>query len=331
MDEKVSVCIPVYNGANTILQTIRSILAQTFKNFEFVIVDNASTDNTMDMIKSINDERIKLYRNKTNKGCGGNLNECKERATGDIIFYISADDIADIDALKKVYDAFQKSQDIGIVTRPYFWFDEDVSKPVRATKQYNEDQIVSIDGSFDKVADVIALSGQISGIAFRKKYMNANFRNEYFLEMASAVMPVLKNYNAVILKDNIVGVRTSESGSMNPVVYKNSPMMAWNNLINRVYYEDKFQDLRKYLNDNYVANNYVGLIQIKNYGGYKYLIREIYYLVKLKWTNIFQVRFWFFSIGTILCPGFILKRMVTIFKDKIYSKFLGDIKFNYSI
>ena len=328
---KISVCIPVYNGDKTILQTIHSILTQTFRNFELVIVDNASTDNTIEVIKSVNDERIKLYRNETNKGCGGNLNECKKRATGDIIFYISADDIVDIDALTKVYDAFRISENIGIVTRPYFWFDDDVSKPVRAKKQYTGSSLVSVNDSYDKVLDVIALSDQISGIAFRKKYMDFPFKNEYFLEMASVVLPVFKNYNTVILKDNIVAIRTSESGSKNSVVYKNSPMMAWSNLINKVYYEDKFQDLRKYLNDNYVANNYVGLIQIKNYGSFKYLIREIYYLVKLKWTNVFHVGFWFYSIGTILCPKLILKRIVAVFKDKVNSKFIKDIKFKCSM
>lgn len=330
MDEKVSICIPVYNGANTILQTIQSILAQTFKDFELVIVDNVSTDNTIDVIKSVVDDRIKLYRNETNKGCGGNLLECRKRASGDIIFYICADDIADIDAIKKVYDAFQISEEIGIVTRPYFWFDEDISKPVRAKKQYNDDQIVSINESYDKVADVIALSDQISGIAFRKKYMNFYFTNEFFLEMASMVMPMLKNCKVVILKDNIVGVRISASGSMNPIVYKKSPMIAWYNMINMVYYEDKFQGLRKYLTDNFVANNYVGLIQIKNYGSYNSLFREIYYLIKLRRKNIFDIRFWFFSIGTIILPRFILKKMVTIFKNKINSKFLGEIKFKYS-
>ena len=119
MKEKISVCLPVWNGADTILETIQSILNQTFKDFELVVVDNASTDNTINIVKSIKDNRIKLYRNKKNLGCDGNLEECKKKATGDILFYISADDVVDIDALKKVYQAFQISKDIGIVTRPY--------------------------------------------------------------------------------------------------------------------------------------------------------------------------------------------------------------------
>ena len=78
MQEKITVCLPVYNGADTVLQTIHSVLNQTFIDFEFIIVDNVSTDATFDIISSVKDERIKIYVNEENKGCGGNLEECKK-------------------------------------------------------------------------------------------------------------------------------------------------------------------------------------------------------------------------------------------------------------
>jgi len=329
MKEKVNVCLPVWNGADTILETIQSILNQTFKDFELVVVDNASTDNTVNIVESIKDNRIKLYKNKRNLNCDGNLEECKKKAVGDILFYISADDVVDIDALKKVYQAFQISKDIGIVTRPYYWFDKDVSMAVRATKQFNRNQIVSINSSYEKIKDVVATSDQISGMAFRKKYMDISFKGGSFVEMASVVLPMLKNCKTVILKDNIVAVRTRMiwfAGSF--VVFKNSPMMAWYNLITATYYEDRFRGLKRYLIRNFVAKNYVGLVQIKNFGSYKYLFREIYYLIKLRWLNIFNPRFWFFAIGTIVVPRFILKRLVVIYKNNINSQSLKKIKIN---
>lgn len=329
MKETVSVCLPVWNGAKTILQTIQSILNQTFKDFELVIVDNASTDNTADLIKSITDNKVNTLSiiNKINIGCGGNLEECKKRARGDILFYISDDDILDINALRKVYTAFQFSKDIGMVTRPYYWFDEDVSKPVRVTKQFYKNQIVTIKSPYEKIKDVIALSDQISGMGFRKKYMNFSFKNEHFVEMASVVPLMLKNCKAVILKDNIVAVRTTTSGyreGSNSLVFQNSPMMAWYNLITTTYYEDKFKELRQYLIRNFVAKNYIGLVQIKNFGSYKSLFKEIYYLIKLNWLNIFNPQFWFFSLGTIIIPRFTLKRLVAIYKNNINSQFLKN-------
>ena len=142
------------------------------------------------------------------------------------------------------------------------------------------------------------------------------------------VVPMLKNCKAVILKDNIVAIRINKSGALNPVVYETSPMLAWYNLITTTYCEDKLRSLKKYLIYNFVANNYIGLVQIKNFGSYKSLFREICYLIKLRWLNIFDLRFWFYSIGTIIIPRFVLRKLVVIYKNKINSRFLKNININ---
>lgn len=330
MEEKISVCIPVFNGGSTILQTIDSILSQSFKDFEIVVVDNASTDNTIDLVKSIKDERIKIYKNEKNIGCGRNLDECKKKATGDILFYICADDIADVNAIKKVYDVFKISDDIGIVARPYYWFSNNFNIPVRATKQFDKIQIISINDSYEKIRDVISLSDQISGIAFRQKYIRYSFGHDPFIEMAGLVVPMLKSYKAAILPDNIVAIRINTSGSMNPFVYRLPPVVSWANLINFSFCEDKHKGLKRFLIDNFIANNHIGLVQIKNFSGFKALFREIYCLIRLKWRNIFVPKFWFFSLGTIVVPKYLLKKMVVFYKDKVNSSVLKHIKYiNY--
>lgn len=328
MNEKISVCIPVYNGALTIRETVMSVLLQTYKNFELVITDNISTDDTIKIIRSIKDPRIKLYINKKNVGCGGNLEECKLKAQGDIIFYLSADDIAEKHALEKVADAFKISEKIGMVTRPYFWFANNPGFPVRTTKQFKKDKIVTIKSCPEDIKDLISLSDQISGNAFRKKYIKNSFENKYFIEMASVLVPMIKTSNAVILKDNIIAVRIGQSGALNKKVYCESPMMSWYNLISKIFPEKKYIKIKNYLVSNFIANNYIGLIQIKNYGTPRQLFREINYLLKLKPDNILSLKFWFFSLGTILCPRFILIRLVPLYKDKVNSKIINKIKFD---
>lgn len=325
MEEKITVCLPVYNGSETIKETIYSILSQSFSYFELVIVDNCSTDNTVSIIRKINDRRIKIYLNKKNLGCGGNLNACLKRAKGDILFFISDDDIAEIHALEKVYQAFQKDYNIGIVVRPYFWFYNNKNIPVRITTQFIEEKIVSINDSFNNIKDVISLSDQISGIGIRKKYLTKNFGIQPFIEMATVVTDILKSHKALILKDNIVGVRISKSGSMNPIIYKNSPMMVWYNLIVNTFHEKKYNALVRYLISNFIANNYIGLVQIKNYGGMKSLIKEIYYLLKLKKNNIFSLKFWIYAIITIFTPAFILRKLVIYYKNKVNAKLIKNI------
>ena len=323
MKEKLSVCIPVFNCGDTIIQTIKSIINQTYKDFEIIIVDNASTDDTGNIIKSINDPRIKLFVNDYNLGCGGNLNKCRERATGDILFFISGDDIADRSALEKVMDAFSINHDIGVVLRPYFWFEDEFCVPVRITTQFKKNNLVSINNSFEHITEVISLSDQISGISFRKNYMsNFYFKNIYFIEMASMVLSVIKIAKAYIIKDNIVAIRIAASGAKRKEVFENSPMLAWSKLINEIFYEKKFNNLKRYLVNNFIANNYIGLLQIKNYGSYKYLFREAYYIIKLKKQNLVMFRFWFYFLITLLIPSFLLKKIVIFYKNSINKRLI---------
>jgi hypothetical protein len=99
-------------------------------------------------------------------------------------------------------------------------------------------------------------------------------------------------------------------------------MMRWIDLFNEVYFEPEFQNLKEKCIREIVANNFLGLIQIKNFGSYFSLIREIYYLVKYRWMNFFNLKFWFFSTGTLLTPSFILLPLLDWYKDRILSRMI---------
>ena len=72
---KVSICIPVFNGEDTIEDTIKSAINQTYKNIEILVIDNKSTDRTAEIVSGIKDERLVFYQNDTNLGMAGNWNE----------------------------------------------------------------------------------------------------------------------------------------------------------------------------------------------------------------------------------------------------------------
>ena len=80
----VSVCIPTYNYGRFLGQAIESVLAQTWGDFELVVCDNASTDDTQDVVASFRDERIRSYRNDANIGLFGNFSRCLELARGEL-------------------------------------------------------------------------------------------------------------------------------------------------------------------------------------------------------------------------------------------------------
>lgn len=90
----ISVLLPVYNAESTVAETIDSILCQTFSDFEFIIINDASTDHTEEIILSYKDPRIKYYKNSKNQGIVYTLNRGIDLANGKYIARMDADDIA---------------------------------------------------------------------------------------------------------------------------------------------------------------------------------------------------------------------------------------------
>ena len=91
---KISVIMPAYNAEQYISEAIESILNQTYSNFEFIIIDDGSTDRTVEMVQSYSDPRIRFVQNEHNLGVAATLNRGLKLATGEYIARMDADDIA---------------------------------------------------------------------------------------------------------------------------------------------------------------------------------------------------------------------------------------------
>lgn len=89
----ISVCMATYNGGKYLKEQIGSILKQLGVTDELVISDDGSNDNTLALINSFNDRRIKIYNNECSKGVNGNFETALQKAIGDIIFLSDQDDI----------------------------------------------------------------------------------------------------------------------------------------------------------------------------------------------------------------------------------------------
>lgn len=89
----VSVCIPVFNGAAFIHECIQSVLSQSFEDFELLIVDNASTDNTIEICSAFSDARIRIHYGTLNIGAHGNFKKCFELACGELVILLPCDDL----------------------------------------------------------------------------------------------------------------------------------------------------------------------------------------------------------------------------------------------
>ena len=89
----VSICIPSYNSAQFIKQTIESVLSQSYPNIELIISDDCSTDSTTEIIRSFSDNRILFHQQERNLGVEGNWNSALRLASGTYIKMMGADDL----------------------------------------------------------------------------------------------------------------------------------------------------------------------------------------------------------------------------------------------
>ena len=115
---KVSVCIPVYNRPVFVAEAIESVLGQTFTDFELIVTDNCSTDNTPEVVKSYaaKDNRIKYYRNQYNMGVGSNINRALLLARGEYIKLLFSDDRLSPRCLELFVDALDNHPKVSLAT-----------------------------------------------------------------------------------------------------------------------------------------------------------------------------------------------------------------------
>ena len=117
---KVTALMSVYNGEKYLNEAIDSILTQTFKDFEFLIVNDGSTDKTAEILKSYKDPRIKIINNEKNIGLTKSLNKGLKLATGKYIARQDADDISMTNRLIKQVNFLDRNLDVAIVGTNYF-------------------------------------------------------------------------------------------------------------------------------------------------------------------------------------------------------------------
>jgi len=117
MSPQVSVLMSVYNGAHFLPQSIESVLKQTFSDFEFLIINDASTDGSLDIIKKYQkqDKRIKIIANKKNLGLTKSLNKGLRLARGKYIARLDADDFCSKKRLEKQFNFLESHSDTFLV------------------------------------------------------------------------------------------------------------------------------------------------------------------------------------------------------------------------
>ena len=121
----VSIITPCYNSSKFLQQTIDSVLNQTFTDWEWLITDDKSTDNSVEIIRKVNDERIKLTVAEKNGGAGHARNLSLEKASGRFITFLDADDFWEPNFLEEMV-SFMKKENAELAYSNYSRCDENL-------------------------------------------------------------------------------------------------------------------------------------------------------------------------------------------------------------
>ncbi len=124
----VSIVMPAYNAEKYLAESVKSILSQTYTNFELLIADDCSTDRTKELLSTFNDSRILLYHNESNLGYLKTCNKLFSLCKGDLVTFQDADDVSVSERIEKQVNEFLKNQELGICTSNSVMIDSDGKK-----------------------------------------------------------------------------------------------------------------------------------------------------------------------------------------------------------
>ncbi len=223
-DPLVSICIPTYNRANVIRKTIDSALSQTYTNIEVIVVDNASTDNTEEIVASYDDPRLRYVRNSKNLGLFGNFNRCIELYAGEYLHILHSDDYIDPDFTEKCVDFFNEYTDV--------WLTSTSSRVISSektveTKVFENDTVLKSPYGFRKILSDRCYIACPSVMVRRGLYENTDI-GKFSLEYPYSGdfyqwLKITRQFNVGYVSDAWLNYRTSEISESYRLLFK-TPM-----------------------------------------------------------------------------------------------------------
>lgn len=203
----VSVVMPCHNGAQYISEAIRSVLAQSYVNWELIVVDDGSTDDSLSIVKSMKDSRITLVRNKKNYGICHSLNKGIKRAKGKYIARLDADDMMLPGRLSAQIEFMEQHPDYAVVGGNHIVMDMD-GMPLGMTAYPETDKEIRF---FANIFNPFAHSS----VMIRKAVLEEGYRysNKYpYCEDYHLWMQIIRKHKLHNLQQTITLYRKNEKG-----------------------------------------------------------------------------------------------------------------------
>ena len=291
---KVSVILPVFNEEKYIQQAIESVLNQTLTDFELIIVDDGSTDDTLNIIRSFDDKRIKLIT-QDNSGPGASRNRAMKVAVGEYITFLDGDDWYDLTLLEIAYrEANDKNTDMTFFqminyddesheTYPNDWFD------LKTFDESFENRVFKPSDYTDSIFD---LSVGVCQKIYKREFLeriDAQFPEGIFFEdMPFFYYVFLKSKRISIIKKHLYYRRKHKESITNVVDGKFLDTVRAGQILIDIFIENKWYDTHKFDLLAYKINGpRFALRDIEE----KYK-KELFLLIKSDYTSIKQSQYY---------------------------------------
>tara|TARA_B100001121_G_scaffold310017_1_gene339073 strand:+ start:102 stop:890 length:789 start_codon:yes stop_codon:yes gene_type:complete len=205
---KVSILMTVYNHQDYVRRAILSILSQSYKNFELIVINNGSTDNTQKILRKIKDKRIKFFLLKKNIGRTKCLNLGLKKCRGKYIAIQDSDDISKKSRIKILLDQLEKEENLGLVASNYNIINEN---NVITSK-------IKIEEDLYEYPKKLIFHNSIahSTVMFKKKVIdlignypiNFNYAQDY-----AFYLKIITKFRIKIIKKNLANLRINHKNS----------------------------------------------------------------------------------------------------------------------
>jgi glycosyltransferase involved in cell wall biosynthesis len=264
---KVSVIMAVYNGEKYLKESIDSIINQTFKNFEFIIINDGSTDGSLKILDSYkDDDRLKVLNNEQNKGLIYSLNRGINEARGIYIARMDADDIAYLNRLEEQVALMDSNKEIAISGGEIKMFFEGIPFVKRRLKvpcAYNEIQVESLFQSTFVHPSIIMRKSVLDK-------MNLKYEEKYkFAEDYGLWSNIIANNKCINLKKILLNyrvVKQSETRKANKDITQRREVF-------KLIYNNYFENLGIKRNEKEL-NIHFEICMIQNLKKFEYSLKE---------------------------------------------------------
>jgi len=176
----VSICIPTYNGARWLKEALHSALTQTYEPLEILIVDDASTDATLDVARSFQDPHIRVEVNKRNLGAVRNRNRCLMLSKGPLVKFLFQDDFLYPSCVEKMARLFKMYKRVGMVFAPRDVLPENPNDPAAVAWKEHHGTLHTRFG--------VRLSEVNRGIDLFNLWLTSGFRENWVGEPSSVML-----------------------------------------------------------------------------------------------------------------------------------------------